>query len=457
MASTAPIGQALEEAICSICLEYLTEPVTIDCGHNFCQACITQYCEQKEPRSRTKVPCPQCQADFQKGTFRPNRQLANIVENIRQVRVKPGKVQKTNLCKTHRETLQLFCEEDAETICVVCRESRAHRTHAVFPLEEAAQDYKVGITPALLLVFKSATKLLVCCIPALGEGTLKEVENQRWSITHEFKKLHQFLSEEETLLLQRLAEEEKVTMQRLQANITTLSKQSSAMQQLITEMEKKCRQPAAELLQVRLLTIIPHPSLHETLERFTVDVTLDPETANSWLILSEDRKSMKPGNKKQDLPKSPERFVTMPSVLGAERFMGGRYYWEVEVGAKIYWILGVCRESVSRKGQVRASPANGYWAIGLCNGEYEACTWPSTSLPVSVRPSRVGIFLDYGAGEVTFYNVTDKSHLFTFTDTFSKPLRPYFYPGYSEGGKNASPLVICSVQAKDEGSICPIQ
>uniref|UniRef100_A0A8C8REH6 Uncharacterized protein n=1 Tax=Pelusios castaneus TaxID=367368 RepID=A0A8C8REH6_9SAUR len=443
MASTAPIGQALEEAICSICLEYLTEPVTIDCGHNFCQACITQYCEQKEPRSRTKVPCPQCQADFQKGTFRPNRQLANIVENIRQ--------------------------EDAETICVVCRESRAHRTHAVFPLEEAAQDYKMKLLSALEPLRKELQETLELTLKEKKKSMKWQVENQRWSITHEFKKLHQFLSEEETLLLQRLAEEEKVTMQRLQANITTLSKQSSAMQQLITEMEKKCRQPAAELLQVRLLTIIPHPSLqHKTLHSVTrsldlvtnpisMDVTLDPETANSWLILSEDRKSMKPGNKKQDLPKSPERFVTMPSVLGAERFMGGRYYWEVEVGAKIYWILGVCRESVSRKGQVRASPANGYWAIGLCNGEYEACTWPSTSLPVSVRPSRVGIFLDYGAGEVTFYNVTDKSHLFTFTDTFSKPLRPYFYPGYSEGGKNASPLVICSVQAKDEGSICPIQ
>ncbi|XP_067417475.1 E3 ubiquitin-protein ligase TRIM39-like [Emydura macquarii macquarii] len=481
MASAAPIGKALEEAICSICLDYLTEPVTIDCGHNFCRACITQYCEQRGTGSRTKFPCPQCRAPFQKGTFQPNRQLANIVENITQVRLKPEKAQKKNLCEIHGEKLQLFCEEDGETICMVCRESRAHRTHAVFPVEEAVQDYKVKLREALGPLRKELQETLELTLKekAISMEWQEKVENQRWLITHEFKKLHLFLSEEEQLLQQRLAEEERVAVQRLQANITTLSKQSSALQRLITEVEEKCRQPAAELLKDVKSTLsrsnnmkLQKPEsispalknvykicldMREMLERFTMDVTLDPETANPWLVLSEDQKSVKPRIRKQCLPNSPERFDTMPSVLGAEGLTGGRYYWEVEVGDKIYWILGVCRESVSRKGEVRASPANGYWAMRLWDGKYEACTWPSISLPVSVRPSRVGIFLDYGGGEVSFYNVTDRSHLFTFTDTFSGMLRPYFYPGYNAGGKNAAPLIICSVPDQTRGNLCPIQ
>uniref|UniRef100_A0A8C3FTD0 RING-type E3 ubiquitin transferase n=1 Tax=Chrysemys picta bellii TaxID=8478 RepID=A0A8C3FTD0_CHRPI len=250
MASAAPIEQMLEEATCSICLEYLTEPVTIDCGHNFCRACITQYSEHRESESGTMILCPQCREPLQKGKLRSNRQLADIVENIKKLGLKPENAQE-NLCERHEEKLQLFCEEDGEAICVICRESRAHRTHAVVPIEEAAQDYKVRITAAL--VHREVKDSCPECQLAASLGVAKEkVENRRQLITCQFKKLHQFLSEEEQLLLQRLAEEERETLQKLQDNITKLSEQSATLQQLITEVEEKCRQPAAELLKVGL-------------------------------------------------------------------------------------------------------------------------------------------------------------------------------------------------------------
>ncbi|XP_044839043.1 butyrophilin subfamily 1 member A1-like [Mauremys mutica] len=188
---------------------------------------------------------------------------------------------------------------------------------------------------------------------------------------------------------------------------------------------------------------------------YAVDVTLDPDTAHPKLILSEDRKRVRHGDRRQDLPDNPERFDYCPCVLGAEGFAGGRRYWEVEVGDKTRWDLGVCRESVSRKGLVTLSPGDGYWAVWLRDGGYKALTSPPTPLPVSVRPSRVGIFLDYVAGDVSFYNVTDRSHLFTFTGTFSGTLRPYFYPGLNAGGTNAAPLIICPVPAQAGGNLCP--
>ncbi|XP_039373536.1 butyrophilin subfamily 1 member A1-like [Mauremys reevesii] len=188
---------------------------------------------------------------------------------------------------------------------------------------------------------------------------------------------------------------------------------------------------------------------------YAVDVTLDPDTANPKLILSEDRKHVRHGDTHQDLSDNPERFDTGPNVLGAEGFAGGRRYWEVEVGDKTDWDLGVCRESVSRKGQVTYTPEAGYWTMWLRGGGYMANTSSPTSLPVSVRPSRVGIFLDYEAGEVSFYNVTDRSHLFTFTDTFSGKLRPFLSPCDNAGGTNAAPLIICPVPAQAGGNLGP--
>uniref|UniRef100_A0A8C0H560 Butyrophilin subfamily 1 member A1 n=1 Tax=Chelonoidis abingdonii TaxID=106734 RepID=A0A8C0H560_CHEAB len=184
-----------------------------------------------------------------------------------------------------------------------------------------------------------------------------------------------------------------------------------------------------------------------------VDVTLDPDTAHPNLDLSEDRKHVSHGT--WDPPNKSEGFEHDIWVLGAEGFAGGRRYWEVEVGGKIGWYLGVCRESVSRKGKVTLTPEDGYWVVWLKGGVYQALTSPPTSLPMSIKPSRVGIFLDYEAGEVSFYNVTDRSRLFTFTDTFSGTLRPYFSPGYYVWGTNAALLKICLVPAQAGGNLVP--
>ncbi|XP_065421106.1 E3 ubiquitin-protein ligase TRIM39-like isoform X2 [Chrysemys picta bellii] len=304
-----------------------------------------------------------------------------------------------------------------------------------------------------------------------------KVKNKREMIAGEFNKLHTLLREEEQLLLQSLEEEERETLQRLQENVTKLSQQSSSLQQLITEIEEKCQQPVVELLKDVKSTLsrsekvkLQEPEavstdlknlnkitldMREALKRFIVDVTLDPDTAHPDLVLSEDRKRVRDEDTWQDLPDNPERFDTYLSVLGAEGFAGGRRYWEVEVGDKTGWALGVCGESVSRKGDITLSPEDGYWVVWLWDGEYEARTFLPTPLPVSVRPSRVGIFLDYEAGEVSFYNVTDRSHLFTFTGTFSGTLRPYFSPCLNAGGTNAAPLIICPVPAQAGGNFCP--
>lgn len=165
---------------------------------------------------------------------------------------------------------------------------------------------------------------------------------------------------------------------------------------------------------------------------------------------------MKLGDTRQPVPNNPQRFDFVVSVLGSEYFIAGCHYWEVSVADKSKWALGVCSESVSRKGKVIASPANGHWLLRQNRkNEYEALTSPQTSFRLKESPRCVGIFLDYEAGVITFYNVTNQSHIFTFTHSFSGPLRPFFEPCLHDGGKNMAPLIICSKLQKPEESTVP--
>ncbi len=178
-----------------------------------------------------------------------------------------------------------------------------------------------------------------------------------------------------------------------------------------------------------------------------MDVTLDPDTAHPDLILSDDGKQVRCGDIRQKLPDKPERFNKCVNVLGKEGFSSGRFYFEVQVKGKTEWDLGVARESINRKGTISLRPSNGYWSVWLRNGdEYKAGDDPRVSLSLRVKPQRVGVFVDYEEGLVSFYDVESSSHIYSFTaQSFTENLYPLFCPCLNDGGKNSSPLIITPV------------
>ncbi|CAI5768526.1 butyrophilin subfamily 1 member A1-like [Podarcis lilfordi] len=159
------------------------------------------------------------------------------------------------------------------------------------------------------------------------------------------------------------------------------------------------------------------------------NVTLDPDTAHPRLILSEDRKSMRWGDKPQALPDNPERFSHQFSVLGREGFTAGIHFWEVTVRSGVWWAVGVARKSVERKDYFNFNPETGVWAVGMWGGEYWACTSPAYSpLSLSKKPRRIRVTLDYEGGRVSFYDADSGAKLYTFSGaSFSgETLLPYF-------------------------------
>ncbi|MBN3307929.1 BT1A1 protein, partial [Amia calva] len=158
---------------------------------------------------------------------------------------------------------------------------------------------------------------------------------------------------------------------------------------------------------------------------FRVDVTLDPETAQNRLRVSEDGKSVTLGER-QSVSDNGRRFEQQFCVLGKTGFSSGRQYWEVTVGEKTDWYVGVTRESAKRDGNVALLPERGYWGLSLIDNKLNTSTQPVIPLPLSLKPQKVGVFVDCDEGQVSFYNVETRSHIYTFTITTEK--KEVLYP-----------------------------
>lgn len=179
----------------------------------------------------------------------------------------------------------------------------------------------------------------------------------------------------------------------------------------------------------------------------SVDVTLDPDTANAQLLISDDLREVRSSVEKNDVPDCPERFDMFGSVLGQIWLTEGKAFWVVDVGNKRGWDIGVAREEANRKGALSIKPSQGYWVIVHYNGDnYAALEDPPTLLSLSNKPYKVGVFVDYNEKLVSFYDMEAENHIYSFTDcAFGEAIRPYFSPHLNQN----EPLVICPISPSE--------
>uniref|UniRef100_A0A8D2Q558 Uncharacterized protein n=1 Tax=Varanus komodoensis TaxID=61221 RepID=A0A8D2Q558_VARKO len=324
------------------------------------------------------------------------------------------------VCEKHGEALKLFCSEEESLICCICRESRAHRTHRVFPVEEAAQDYKVTLS-RLQSLKKETEKLQE--LKQAGELKHQEylvcIESDGKTVS-EFKQAHHFLEEQESLLLAQLNELEREIVRHQKKHKTIFGEEIIFYSALISAGEEKCKLSHREFLQVRPGGLLKKecatcisPFL-PPLFLSAVNVNLDAETANPQVIISEDRKCARWDVTRTDVLHNPKRFKSSCCVLGCEGYASGRHFWDVSVEDGGIWAIGVARGSVRRKVDLKLTPEEGIWALQGDFGQYQALTSPVTPLPISCTPKKIRVFLDYERGQVEFLNAETKDSVFVF-------------------------------------------
>ncbi|KAM6185062.1 butyrophilin subfamily 1 member A1-like [Rhynchocyon petersi] len=151
--------------------------------------------------------------------------------------------------------------------------------------------------------------------------------------------------------------------------------------------------------------------------------TLDPCSAHPSLALRQENMSLTWKENYDIMDES------RCSVLGLGGITSGLCYWEVEARREdnSEWAVGVCRGNVDRNGWYRETPEKGFWVVGQFSDGFCACVTSNVKLTLRQVPYHVGIFLDYEGGDISFYNMTDGSHIFSFSEaSFSEDLFPYF-------------------------------
>ncbi|KAF3704705.1 E3 ubiquitin-protein ligase TRIM39 [Channa argus] len=183
--------------------------------------------------------------------------------------------------------------------------------------------------------------------------------------------------------------------------------------------------PAMELVMLAVLNAYSSiKTLYATSP--TADVTLDSDSANPDLLISSDEKRMRCGLERRDAPRCQQRFDGWWCAAGQQGYTSGRHYWEVEVGERD-WRLGVAKASAVRRGFRSLNTDTGYLTLRLERGtDLKAMTVPATLLPQSLVPRKVGVYLDYEQGQLSFYDVEKRSHLYTFNQKFNEELYPVF-------------------------------
>ncbi|XP_043944837.1 polycystin-1 [Protopterus annectens] len=260
---------------------------------------------------------------------------------------------------------------------------KKHLHHEVLIAQEAAGEFKEQLKKSLKNLShkrdqqNSIIENFEAQLNAIPEKT-RAVEEQ---IKKSFGKLHAFLYEEENALLRKLHEDEEQLRQILEQRIQIIKNELQLLTTGVDEIEKSIEEEdeisfLMKLKEMQERTNIPSKDVDlspvalsddqyagplqywiwrkmlNILELTPEPVMLNPETACPFLIL-DGQTRVHCGDKKRSVPNLPERFDPAACVLGNTGFDSGRYYWEVDVGIKTEWGLGVAKDSVTRKGEVK--------------------------------------------------------------------------------------------------------
>uniref|UniRef100_UPI00358F5A3F E3 ubiquitin-protein ligase TRIM7-like n=1 Tax=Myxine glutinosa TaxID=7769 RepID=UPI00358F5A3F len=485
MASSSMTGVCADELQCIVCFELYEEPITLPCGHSFCKVCIEQHWESRE--EATVCDCPNCREVFPiKPKCQKNVALAKLVEKTKLVPgVNEEKMKLTSVvnveerrCTEHGKPIQLYCKDDESLMCVMCLVGQ-HKNHEVVPVEIVHDEFKGVLNAKCPELSKSKQHLESQLIQLKreveqtqdsGKGTVDRMEEKRLALYQYVDKSVDLMKSrvikrqnEKIFLLQKQMDKVKEQLNSLQETNSTLK---AALQDLetvsflqgykdvIKRLESVSHFQSLKMAQPTVLDFSKEEknlgSFIELHENFLKNIrkpvelqmseldqsslrrlygrtpSLGPNTAHPWVKISRDLRTATRTRTDNHHPKHPDRFDRYPQVLSSDCFSSGRHYWEVDVRSSSLWGIGICLNSMGRKGEGKECRLGGNpksWCLRKYENKYYTChNCQGTLLSVPGNPERLGFLLDCEEGEFTCFG--DSRVLHVFRGNFLVPVKP---------------------------------
>lgn len=463
--------KAAEKAAEKFAIEYHGAP-----GEVACDVC-------DEPKLKAKKSCLVCLASYCSTHLEKHFSTKRLKGHKL---VEPVEDLDERACLKHGRPLELYNRKTESCICVLCMEEGQEGTVSIED-EWSKKMAKIENTKSELQEKIKKRKTRVDEINISLKSCTDQMENEWWDIEAVFDAAKNIVEEAQASALKpmndrrevvekeanSMKEKLEVEVDRLEKNISELDHVAALEDHILflqsypslhdldllkdsTEIELDTslsfgtmrRITTTMLEQIRQKLEKLTPTELKRVSQFAVDVKLDPTTAHRHLGLSDDGREVRDEGEDQEVDDVPERFDLFASILGLNRLTSGKSFWEVEVSNKTGWDLGVARRDVNRKGKLSLSPDDGYWvAVHHQGDKYAAMTTPPLLLSLTKKPEKVGVYVDYEEGLVSFYDVEAQSHIYSFTEcSFAGELLPYFSPHLNKDEKNSDPLVISAVK-----------
>ncbi|XP_018416415.1 PREDICTED: E3 ubiquitin-protein ligase TRIM11-like [Nanorana parkeri] len=430
----------------------------------FCSYCI-----------RFSVPavksCLQCEASLCEKHLKVHSKSSS-----EHVIIEPTTSMENRKCSVHKKILEYYCTMEGTCICVSCSLAGEHQGHKVETLDEASEKKKRELKNDLqgLITEREETQQRVQSLQERMRNVHQKAAEEKVRVTALFRDLRRHLEDLEKRILREISEQEEKLLLPLSDLIHQIGKKKDELSMKIRHIVEMCNMTdpltilqesdtgdfydAEEVddedrerhdkllhdgrdLEVAGIARTLHTGISDMIKMVNIsyniqkaaDILLDVNTAHNYLQISEDMKTVSWSNMKQNRPETPERFENCAQVLSSRRFFSGRHYWEVDVSQSECWIVGMCYPSIERTGWFHSwiGYNNKSWGLYRHNDQCSVIHDSTVILsPDNIPRNTVRIYLDYEAGQLSFYELRDSvRHLHTFTTTFTEPLRAALWVG----------------------------
>ncbi|XP_022617502.1 tripartite motif-containing protein 16-like isoform X4 [Seriola dumerili] len=423
--------------------------------------------------------CLMCLASYCEKHLQPHYDVAPLKKHKL---VEPPKKLQENICSRHDEVMKMFCRTDQQCICYLCsvdehkghdtvsaaaerterqRELQLRRQQIQQRIQDRDKDVKVlqqeveAINGSADKAVEDSEKIfteLIRLMEKRSSDVKQQIRSQQKTEVSRVKELQEKLEQEITELKRKDAELKQLShtedhnqflhnypsLSRLSEstdsssiNIRPLSyfeDVTAAVSQLREKLQDILRDTwtniSLTVTEVDVSLSQPEPRTRADFLKYSQEITLDPNTANTYLLLSEGNRKATLMSQQQSYSSHPDRFVDYCQVLSRES-LTGRCYWEVE------WRGGGVNVAVTYKNISRSGSWDecvfGFNDKSLVLHCYKNCYefwYNNVETPVSgPRSSRVGVYLDHRAGVLSFYSISETMTLLhRVQTTFTQPL-----------------------------------